>query len=358
MYCNPYNKSKKKKRKERKRLSHDLALVLLGIHTVIFPYGNSRDTQGHDCDSYDAAVLHVLAPCSIDGDAGGSALLESLLHEIPTGVDFLELVLLIGRQELVQGLREDVVVDGPRDGRSNSCTQTGKQANHGQHHGYTLTVCSGHDSHVSANDKRTTGEGDKDLTHHEVPDTHFRFAEVNHQSGTEEDQRQAKAKAGVLELLCDVDDDTKDSRPDARANVVDLANVAGHADWKIIDDHAEVVEIEVPNVVAEEEEASQGTGSDHSTLLEQAVLDEMRTRKEPLPRSKDEEHTEPDNDHDNESRAVVLGSAEGLQAEWEKEEEESDHKEESTDHYDRSAKTEKKKNPDMKKDYSRSNSWM
>lgn len=91
---------------------HNLSLVLLLlVNPVIPPYGNRRNPQRHHGDSRDAAVLHVFAP----GVVNGSPLQRSdvVLHllDVASVVNRLELRLGVGRERLVQRLREDVRVD-------------------------------------------------------------------------------------------------------------------------------------------------------------------------------------------------------------------------------------------------------
>ena len=156
---------------------------------------------------------------------------------------------------------------------------------------------------------------------------------MDHQTGAQEDQRESEAKTGVFELLGDVDDDTEDSRPQTRAHVVDLADVAGQADREVVHHHAEVVEVQIPAVVAEEEKGIEEACTQDCPLLEQLILDEMLASAVFFPGCEDEEHAEADHQKGDEGRALVFGSTVGLEAEGQEDKQEGGHEEKRADYY-------------------------
>lgn len=158
------------------------------------------------------------------------------------------------------------------------------------------------------------------------------LTEVDHETRSEEDERQSESQTSVLELLGDIDDDTEDGGPQTRADVVDLTDITSRTDRDVIDDHAEVIEVEIPAVVAEEENSRQGAGTQNRPVLEQTVLDEMRPGAVFLPQGKHEEQTEPDDDGGDKRSALVFGTPVGLEAEREEKENEGGHNDQRTDH--------------------------
>lgn len=132
---------------------------------------------------------------------------------------------------------------------------------------------------------------------------------MNHKTRAEQDEWQSKPETGVLELLGDVDSDSKDSRPEARAHVIDLSDIPSHADAEVKDDHAKVVEVEFPGVKAEEEDSGEGACAQDSAIFEKRIVDEVVGGEESFPGGEDKEEKNTNDNHRNECRAFVLGFA-------------------------------------------------
>lgn len=190
-------------------------------------------------------------------------------------------------------------------------------------------VGSSHDSHILTNDESSARKGNEDLAHDDVANAAIVATEIDGQACSQEHERKTKEQTGVLEVLGVADVKTEDNRPEARADVVDLAHVSGVRDGKVVDHNDKVVVVQIPRIEAEVDDRGQAAGTKNGTLLEEFPADELDTCELCFPSSKDEEQEESDDNHGDEGGAVVSSSTVGFQAEWQQEQDESGHQQET-----------------------------
>lgn len=190
---------------------------------------------------------------------------------------------------------------------ANGTTETGEETEEGKHHGNTFSVGGSHDGHVLADDEGAASKGDEDLAHYNVADTFIFAAEVDHQAGAQEEEGQTEEKTGVLEVLGVADVDSEEHTPETGSDVVDVEHVPGHCDTKVVDDHQEIGEEQVPAVEGEECQGSHAAGPKHAALLQELVSNKLDTGAPLLPCGKDEKEAKSDHHHGDEGSAVVCG---------------------------------------------------
>ncbi|KAG7844380.1 hypothetical protein KL941_003756 [Ogataea angusta] len=169
---------------------------------------------------------------------------------------------------------------------------------------------------------------DENLAHDDVADVGVLAPEADHKTAAEEQQRQTEAQTGVFEVFGDTHVDSKEWRPEARADVVDLGHITGVLDAQVINHNDETVVVEVPAVETEVAERSEHTGAQDSPVSEQLVSDEVRLGKPLLPDGKHREQQHADNDHGNERGRLVGGPTVGLEREWKQKQGEGRHENE------------------------------
>lgn len=288
------------------------------VDIVVLPDRNGRDPQNQNASSGNRTIHLAAAPGIVDRITSSRAHRICLLHCVSTHVDRCGIGFEIRRETRLESAREDVRIDSSRHSVSNGAPQAREQTDERQHHGDALAVRRRHDSHLLADDQRATTEGNEDLAHDHVADVVRLAPEMNHQARTQDHERQAEEQTGMLEVLGPAHPETEDNTPETGTHVVDLGHVAGHGGVEVVNDRAEVVEVEIPAVEAEVERCGHDTGAQDCALLQQLVVDEMDAGEPFLPSGEDEEEAEPNDDHCDEGRALVFcatvaGQAEGQQ---------------------------------------------
>lgn len=254
------------------------------------------------------------------------------LRGVSAIVQLESLRLHVGGELGAQRIGEGVGVDGGSDGVADCTAETVEEAQDREHHGDAFAVRRGHDGHVRADDQRAAAEGDEDLAHDHVADVAVVACttEMDHEARAEDKEGQAEEETGVFEVFGETDPDTEDDAPEARADVVDLAHVAGHRDREVVHHQAEVVEVQVPAVEAEVGDCRETAGAQHGAFFEEVVADEVHAGTPFLPSSEDEEQAEADNHHGDEASGFVLCAAVLLKTKREEQKNPCGHQEAST----------------------------
>lgn len=211
-------------------------------------------------------------------------------------------------------------------------TDAGKEAEHGEDHRDAFAVAGCHCSDLVTDDEGAAAESDEDVSHDEVADVVIAglATEVDRQACAQECERQTEAEALILDVARVAHPQTEYDAPETRSDVVDLQHVACFGDRQTINDLDELVEVLVPAVEAELDGDCDHDGSDDGALPEKLPADKVGASKILLPKCKDREQQQTDDDHGNEGAAAVGDASIGLQAEWQEEEYESSHEEECT----------------------------
>lgn len=315
-----------------KKLNNN-TLVLLLVDAVVLPHRDTRNRESQERRRSDSTVVLTCTPGQV----------RSLTRRIARRV--LHLLGVTGRVEVVelglgglgeireQCIGEGVGVDGGGDGVADGSAQTVEETQQGKHHGDTFAVGGGHDGHVGSDDEGAAAEGDENLGHDHVANVAVvaLATEVDHETGTQDEEGETEEETGVFEGLGVADPETEDDTPEARADVVDLTHVTGEGNGEVVDDQAEVVVVQIPAVETEVGDGGETAGAKNGALLEEFVLDKVHASTPFLPGGEDEHQAESDDNHGDEGRAAVGGAAILLQTEGEEEEDPSGHQQECTD---------------------------
>lgn len=122
---------------------------------------------------------------------------------------------------------------------------------------------------------------------------------------------------------------TKHTRPEARSNIIDLADVPSQADGQGVNDNDKVIEVQVPGVEGEVQDRGEDAGAEDCAAAEELPADEVYSCEVALPDVEGWEEEETDDDHGDEGGGVVaVDAAVGLEGEWEEEEDEGSAKDE------------------------------
>lgn len=259
------------------------SLVLCLVDPVVFPHSNCRNQQNSHASCGNGAVLLAITPGIVDGIACGASDRVQKLCCRSTEVNGRGIGPFIRRKSLKETFGECTGVDGSRDGRPNGATNTTTQADEREHHRYTFTVRSCHDSHVFTNNQSTTSESNKNLAHDDVVDRAILATEMNHQAGTQKHKRDAEKETEPLEFLGVSNVYTKNRAPKAGPNVVDLCHVPGQGDIKIIHYHNEVVVVLIPAVERKVQCRGANAGPEDTAVFEKFPANELYSRKVCLP---------------------------------------------------------------------------
>ncbi|KAF5122485.1 hypothetical protein E5D57_012965 [Metarhizium anisopliae] len=306
-------------------------LVLLLIHPVVLPNRNSRDAQGQNGGGRNGAIPLALPPGVVDGVSSRRAHGVRNLGEIAAEVDLVHLVGHVLGNPGAKGFRKGARVNGDGDGVANGATNAGEQVEHSEHHGDAVAVAGGHDGHAVANDNGAAAKRDEDLAHDDVANVRVLAAEMNHQTGAENHERQAEAEDGPLEVLGVLDPEAKDDAPEAGADVVNLRHVAGVAVAEVVHDEDEAVKVEVPRVEAEVGQGGHAAGAQDGPLPKELPPDKVRAGEPLLPGGKDGEQHDAGDDHGDEGGAAVGGAAVADEAEGQQEEDKGGHEDDGAD---------------------------
>lgn len=298
-------------------------LVLLAVDVVVLPDRNGGNSKDKEASGGSSSLLLVGAPSTVNGGANLGANGIGHLEGVTARVDVRVVGLGAGGQFIVQSFGENVGVDSTGDRIPDGTANAGKETKDGQDHGNTITISRSHDGHVLADDKCAARDGDENLAHDQVTNVLLGAAEVDHEAGSEEHERQAKEQSRVLEVTSVADPKTKDDTPEGGTHVVYLHHVASQRDGQIVDDHDEVLVVHVPAVERHVQSGGQDAGAANSTASEELVAKEVSAGKVSLPDVEDWEEANANDDHGDELGAVVLGQAIGCQAERQQEQHES-----------------------------------
>lgn len=198
-------------------------------------------------------------------------------------------------------LGEDTGPDGRGNGETNGTTNVGEHGLDGKDDGNELVRGGSHDSHLLANDEGTTSCGNKDLAHDNVADVLVRLTEMDHETDTENGDRDTKVHGEPLEATSLADGPTDEERPEAGADGVNVDNVAGLDDVKVVDNLEERGEVRIPDVEGDEEGTRKDTRADDGAVHKELVGDEGLGSEELLVEGEsDHEQTTKDEEADDE----------------------------------------------------------
>lgn len=226
--------------------------------------------------------------------------------------------------------REDTSPDGSCDGRTDSSSNGRKHTLDGEDGGNLLMSGSGHGSHLLADDKGSSRESDEDLAHDDVSNVDIWLTELNHETNTENGERNTKVKGEALESTGPSDVDTDDKREEARSDTVDVGNVTGLSDIETVDNLEERGEVTIPDVEFDEEDSAEETTSKYGAICKERILDVCNWCEVLLVDSEGSQKNDTEDDHADDHRGFPAESLVGVKVEWEEEECETTTEEENT----------------------------
>lgn len=155
------------------------------FHVYILHHQNKYKGQWQKAHSCDAQSAHDV---SIGQD---NALPHRTAHWVlqlsgDAAVDDRRLRLGIIGEILLQSARHEVGINRRRHGLADGTPNAGKQSHKGQHDGHFVVCGRRHNSHLFANNERSSRHGNDYLAHNHVSDALVRLTEIDHQAGSED----------------------------------------------------------------------------------------------------------------------------------------------------------------------------
>lgn len=228
-------------------------------------------------------------------------------------------------------LREDTSPDGSSDGRTDSSADGSEHTLDSEDSGNLLMGGSGHGSHLLTDDKGSPGESDEDLAHDDVSNVDVWLTKLDHETNTEDGERNTEVKSEPLEVTRPSNVDTDDEGEEARSDTVDVGNITCLSDIKSVDDLEEGGEVTVPDVEFDEENSTKKTSSKDSAVGKKRVFDVSNWCKVFLVNGKESQEHDTENDHADDHRGFPAKSLVRVQVEWEEEERKTTTEEENTE---------------------------
>lgn len=304
--------------RDAQRLDDESLDLLPFLNVDITPERDRHHTNHENRRGSNEHVPHCLAIRVLNGNTSGASQRIRNLHPEIT-IDVHEVLLLRLGQVLCQRTGEDLLPDGRRDGQADGATDAREHALDGENNGDVLVGGSGHGSHLLADNQATSRKGDKDLAHDNVADVNIGLAELDHQTSAEDGQGHAEVEGNPLEAARVADSETDGDREEARADVVDLRDVAGLGDGQAVDSLEEGTKVRVPDIEADEHGGGEDTRAKNGSVQEQAVGDESHWCEPLLPNCEGNEEKETkDDEADNKGGFPQLGLV-GCEVECEQE---------------------------------------
>ena len=154
-----------------------------------------------------------------------------------------------------------------------------------------------HDRELLTDHQRTTREGNKDLAHDDIPDVGVSLAEVDHQSSRHDIQWDGEEECEVLELLCELDEQTDKDGKEARSDAVDVVDVTRVLDALVVHHlHVRGV-VRIPAVEGDEYWGWETAGSQNGTVAEKLEGDEALAWEELFVHGEGDETQAADDEH-------------------------------------------------------------
>jgi len=202
------------------RLQDHTLDLLDSLHVHVLPQRDGDEGQGQHAGTRNAHALLRHAIGLHNGISDGTANLVAQL-DLQVAIDVHVEVLCLVWEQFEELRWQRVGPDGARHGASDAGADGGGQTEQSEESCDLSVLGDSHDGHLLANDEGSAGEGDEDLTHHNVSDVDVWLSEMNHQSTAEHLDWQG-APCKPLEAPRPADQDTDDDRPEARADIVDV----------------------------------------------------------------------------------------------------------------------------------------
>lgn len=92
----------------------------------------------------------------------------------------------------------------------------------------------GHSSHLLTDNESAARDSDENLAHHDIPNMGIWGSEVDHQTNTQDCDRDTEVEGEPLKATSVSNQETDDERPETGANAVDVTHITCLGDVQVI----------------------------------------------------------------------------------------------------------------------------